>query len=186
MSFPRLALLALGLPLLAGACGGPVAVAAVSYGADGVSLVDSGKTTTDHFASMVSKKDCAFWRVFRNQNICREREGNHDPYKVNYDIAERQTSEDGVSYNPPLHASATAPPTSWTAETYKPAPVAPVEAAAPVTPVEAATPVVAEATPAAAPPGAAKSAAPHKRAKKAKAATAPVKKASRGPAASAS
>jgi hypothetical protein len=152
-------------------------VAAVSYGADGVSLVDSGKTTTDHFASMVSKKDCAFWRVFRNQNICRDREGDHDPYKVNYDSPERQMSEDGASYTSPLHASPTAPATSWTAEAYKPAPVAPVEAAAPA---------VAEATPVVAPPATAKSASPHKRAKKAKAAAAPVKKASRGQAASAS
>ena len=41
MSFPRLASLALpvalGLPLLTGACGAPAAVTAVSYGADGVS-----------------------------------------------------------------------------------------------------------------------------------------------------
>ena len=50
-----------------------VAVSAVSYGADGVSLADSGKSTTDHFASMVSKQDCALWRMFRNQKICRER-----------------------------------------------------------------------------------------------------------------
>ena len=55
MSFPRLALLVLGLPLLTAACAAPVAVAGASYGADGVSLVDSGKTMTDHFASMVSK-----------------------------------------------------------------------------------------------------------------------------------
>lgn len=175
MSFPRLALLALGLPLLAGACAAPIGLAAVSYGADGVSLVDSGKTTTDHFASMVSKKDCAFWRFVRNQNICRDRDGDHDPYKVDYNTPERQTSEDGVSYNPPLHASATAPPTSWTAEAYKPAPSVPVEAA-PAAPAEAAPPAVA-AKPAAL---------PNKRAKKAKAVAAPVKKASPGQAASAS
>jgi hypothetical protein len=134
MSFPRLALLALGLPLLAGACAAPVAVAGASYGADGVSLVDSGKTTTDHFASMVSKKDCALWRVFRNERICHEREGDRDPYKVNYDIAERQPSEDGVAYSPPLHAAPDAPPVSWTAETYKPAAApAPAPAAEPAT-----------------------------------------------------
>jgi hypothetical protein len=100
---------------------------AASYGADGVSYVQTGKSTTDHFASMVSKKDCALLRAFRNQQICREREGDHDPYQVNYDIAERQPSEDGVSYAPPLHAAADAPAASWTAEAYKPAaaPVAP-------------------------------------------------------------
>src|SRR3954471_1080164 len=176
MSLPRLALLALALPLVAGACAGPAAVAAVSYGADGVSLVDSGKTTTDHFASMVSRKDCAFWRVFRNQNICREREGSHDPYKVDYDSPQRQTSEDGVSYNPPLHAAATAPPTSWTADAYKPAPAAPAEPPGPV---------LTEALPAP-PPVEANAAPPSKPAKKAKAVATPVKKASRGPAAPAS
>jgi hypothetical protein len=134
MSFSRLALLALGLPLLAGACA-PVAVTAVSYGADGVSLAESGKSTTDHFASMVSKKDCALWRVFKNQKICREREGTKDPYKVDYDQPNRQPSEDGVAYTPPLHAPASAPAASWTAEAYKPpAPVEPTQAVVAETP----------------------------------------------------
>lgn len=140
MSFPRLILVALGLPLLTGGCAG-AALTAVSYGADGVSYVETGKSTTDHFVSMVSKKDCAFWRIVRNQQICREREGDHDPYQVNYDISERQPSEDGVSYAPPLHAAADAPAASWTAEAYKPPP-----APAPVAPTEPAT-VVAETLP---------------------------------------
>ena len=170
MSFPRLALLALGLPLLTGACAG-AALTAASYGADGVSYVQTGKSTTDHFASMVSKKDCALLRAFRNQQICREREGDHDPYQVNYDIAERQPSEDGVSYAPPLHAAADAPAASWTAEAYKPA-------AAPVAPIEAAPAIVAEATPPP-PPVAAKPVQAHKPVKKkTKAAAKAVKKAS--------
>jgi hypothetical protein len=132
MSFPRLALLVLGLPLLTAACAAPVAVAGASYGADGVSLVDSGKTTSDHFASMVSKKDCALWRMFRNQRVCREREGDKDPYQVNYDLAERQPSEDGVAYAPPLRAASDAPAASWTAEAYKTAP-APAPVSEPTT-----------------------------------------------------
>jgi len=131
MSFPRLALLALCLPLIAGGCAGAV-VAGASYGADGVSLADSGKTTTDHFASMVSKKDCAFWRVFRNERICHERDGDRDPYKVSYDTAERQPSEDGVSYAPPLRQTADEPTSSWNSEAYakksEPAPAEPVVA----------------------------------------------------------
>jgi hypothetical protein len=126
--------------LLTGGCAA-AAVTAVSYGADGVSLVDSGKTTTDHLASMVSKKDCALWRVFRNQRICHERDGA-DPYKVDYDSVERQPSEDGVAYTPPLRAAADAPATSWTSDAYgkpaaepAPAPVAePVTAAAETSP----------------------------------------------------
>src|SRR5262252_4441873 len=97
MSSPRLTLLvlpiALGLPLLTGACGAPAGVVAASYGADGVSVADSGKTTGDHFTSMVTKKDCSVLRVFRNQNICRPREGDHDPYQVNYDEPFRDQSE---------------------------------------------------------------------------------------------
>ena len=149
MSFPRRASLALpltfGLSLLTGACA-PAGVTVVSYGADGVSYVETGKSTTDHLASMVSKKDCAFWRVFRSEKVCREREGDHDPYEVDYDQPTRQPSEDGVSYAPPLHASANVPAASWTAETYKigpteAAPAAPVGAApAPVVAAEAAPP----------------------------------------------
>jgi len=185
MSFPRIAspalALALGLPLLTGACA-PTAVTLASYGADGVSLVETGKSTTDHLASMVSRKDCAFWRVFRNQKICREREGDHDPYQVDYDQPNRQPSEDGVGYTPPLHASVDAPAASWTAETYKPAPVEP----AAVAPVEAAPAVAADAPPPAVTPAAAprKSARIRPGKEKAHAHAKPVRKASPGPVAS--
>ena len=109
MSFPRLTILilplVLGLPLMAGGCA-PAAVTAASYGADGVSLADTGKTTGDHFTSMVTKKDCAFWRALRNQNICREREGDRDPYQVNYNEPFRDQGEGaGVQYHAPLRAA---------------------------------------------------------------------------------
>jgi hypothetical protein len=146
MSFPRLALLILGLPLFTGGCA-VSAVTAASYGADGVSYADSGKSGSDHFMSMVSKKDCALWRVFRNENVCHARDpGAKDPYHVNYDTAERMPSEDGVSYAPPLRATSDEPASSWTAEAYakKPEP-APVSAA----PAE---PVVAASEPAPPPP----------------------------------
>ena len=144
MSFPRLAVLVLpvvfALPLLTGGCGTPVGLAAVSYGADGVSLAGSGKTSGDHFTSMVTKKDCAFWRVLRNQNLCREREGDRDPYQVNYNEPFRDQNEGGgVEYHAPLRAAPDAPVTSWDAATYKPAP-APAPSAQPVTAVAEATP----------------------------------------------
>ena len=130
MSFPRLTLLvlpvALGLPMLAGACGAPVAVAAVSYGADGASLLKSGKTGSDHLASMVSKRDCALWHIFRKRTICEERDPEkQDPYNVNYDEPFRQQSEGGVEYSPPPHATPAAPATSWNAAAYTPAPSEP-------------------------------------------------------------
>ena len=177
MSFPRLALLALGLPLLVGGCAG-AAVTAASYGADGVSYAESGKSTTDHFASMVSKKDCAFLRVFRSQNVCRPREGDKDPYKVDYDTAERQPSEDGVAFAPPLRPASDAPATSWTAEAYKPA-AAPTPSPAPEEPAAA----VADAKPAP-PPAPAPKAAAHKPAKKKAKAHAKAKKPSPGQVAS--
>jgi hypothetical protein len=187
MSFPwsvsSALALAFGLPLLTGACA-PTAVTLASYGADGVSLVETGKSTTDHLASIVSKKDCAFWRVFRNQKVCRERDGDHDPYQVDYDQPNRQPSEDGVGYTPPLHASVGAPAASWTAEAYKPAPAEP----AAVAPGEAAPVVAAEAAPP--PPTVTPAAPPQKSAKgrtrkaKAHAHAKPVRKASPGPAAS--
>ena len=126
MSFPRLSLLllpvALGLPLLTGACGVPVGVAAASYGADGVSAVESGKTSADHFSSMVSKKDCALWHVFRNRSICEDRDPSKpDPYHVNYDEPFRQQTEGGTEYTPPAHAAPNAPAASWDSAAYKPA-----------------------------------------------------------------
>lgn len=121
MSILRLTLvlpLAVGLPLLTGACGIPLAVTAASYGADGVSLAETDKTAADHLASMVSKKDCAFWRMFRNQDVCRPRDGDHDPYDVNYTEPFRQAGEAGVEYLPPPHATVGAPAASWNAEAY--------------------------------------------------------------------
>lgn len=141
MSFPRLTCLllplALGLPLLTGGCGVPLAVSAASYGADGVSVAATKKTTSDHFVSMVTREDCSFWRVFKHQKMCKPRETDHDPYQVNYDEPFRMQSEGGgVSYGPPLHASADAPAVSWEASAYKADPGnAPQQPGAPTTAV---------------------------------------------------
>lgn len=156
MNFHRLIFLVLpvvfGLPLLAGGCAAPVAVAAASYGADGVSLVSTGKTSSDHFVSMVSKKDCALWRIFRRGKVCREREDDHDPYDVNYNEPYRSQGESGVQYGPPLRAAADAPVSSWDEATYKPAPG--TEPVAPAEPTRSVAEVVPEPAPApaAAPP----------------------------------
>jgi hypothetical protein len=140
MSFPRLTWLVLpvafGLPLLTGGCGLPLAVTAASYGADGVSLAATKKTTTDHFASMVTREDCSFWRVFRHQKMCKPRETDKDPYQVNYDEPFRMQAEgSGVQYGAPLHAAPDAPAVSWDEAAYKPQPkqAPPANPAAPVT-----------------------------------------------------
>ena len=151
----------------------------LSYAADGTSLVASDKTVTDHLASMVSKKDCALWRVLRGRAVCKEREGDKDPYNVNYYEPQRMVGEDGVHYAPPLRPAADAPASSWDAAAYKAAPTAPP---APVTAVaqganDAAPTVLAETTPSSPAPPAAKPKKPKKHS---------VKKPSRRPAAPAS
>ena len=62
------------------------------------------------------------WRMFRHQDICREREGDPNPYKVNYDEPFRQVSEGGVEYAPAPHSAADAPPASWDSAAYRPGP----------------------------------------------------------------
>jgi hypothetical protein len=123
MSFPRLFLIVLpaivGLPLFTCGCAGTAAVAAASYGSDAASVAETGKTTTDHFASIVTKKDCALWRMMRNQDVCRDRDLTNDIYHVNYDEPFRQQSEGGTEYSPAPHSGANAPTTSWTADAYK-------------------------------------------------------------------
>ena len=82
MSFPQLSIIcspmALGLVLLTGACGAPLAVTGAGYAADGGLLASSHKTSADHMISMVSKQDCALWRVIVGRAVCKEREGDTD------------------------------------------------------------------------------------------------------------
>ncbi|MGZ3341000.1 MAG: hypothetical protein ACXU9B_14545 [Reyranella sp.] len=146
LTIPLLLPLALGLAFLTGACGAPLAVTGASYAADGSLLATSNKTATDHLASMISKKDCALWRAFRGRPVCKEREGDKDPYNVDYNQPQRMVSEDGVQYAPPLRAAPDAPAASWDAAAYKAAP-APAAPAVPVTAVADATPDSAAAAP---------------------------------------
>lgn len=117
-------LTAICLPLLAGGCGVPVAVTAASTAADGASYAATDKTGFDHFASMVTKKDCATMRMFHNEKICREREDGHDPYAVSYSDPFRSVGEGGIEYSPPLEAAPNAPASSWDAAAYKTPPAA--------------------------------------------------------------
>ena len=134
LAIPLFLPLVVGLAFLIGACGAPLAVTGASYAADGSLLATSNKTATDHLASMISKKDCALWRVFRGRPVCKEREGDKDPYNVDYTQPQRMVSEDGVQYAPPLRAAPDAPAASWNAAAYKAAP-APAAPAVPVTAV---------------------------------------------------
>ena len=174
--------LVVGVGLMTGACGAPLAVTGASYAADGGLLVASEKTSTDHVISVVSKQDCALWRVIKGRAVCKPREGDKDPYKVDYDDPQRMVAEDGVHYAPPLRTTADAPATSWDAAAYKASPAAPATPSAPVTAVAETAPEPAPAV-AAEPP---RSAAPSAPAKPKKPKTHSVKKPSRRPAAPAS
>ena len=91
---------------------------------------------------MVSKKDCAFWRVLRGRKICYERQGDHDPYQVNYNEPFRDQSEGGgVEYRAPLRAQPDAPVTTPDAASYKPVLEPEKPKPQPVTAVADATPV---------------------------------------------
>ncbi len=134
-----------GLGLATGGCAVPLAVTAGSYAADGALLYKTDKTSTDHLVSMASKKDCAVWRIFRHQSVCKDRpDGAKDPYEVNYDEPFRGPSESGVQYGPPLNAAPDAPAASWDVAAYakpEPPPQKPVLAiadasAAPSTPIQ--------------------------------------------------
>jgi hypothetical protein len=173
---------------MTGACAAPLAVSGASYAADGGLLVASDKTSTDHLISMVSKQDCALWRVIKGRAVCKPREGDKDPYKVNYDDPQRMVAEDGVHYAPPLRATADAPATSWDAAAYKATPAAPAPAPAPSPePVTAVAQGSNDAAPAiAAEPPPPRAAAPPAPAKPKKPKTRSVKKPSPRPAAPAS
>lgn len=104
----------------------PLSVSAASYAADGALMVASDKTSTDHVASVVTKQDCAMWRILRRRQICKEREGDQDPYSVDYDQPQRFVSESGAEYVPPLRTAPGSPGQSWDPSVYKSTPAPPV------------------------------------------------------------
>ena len=58
------------LPLFLAGCGLPPAFAIASYAVDGILLLTSGKTSTDHAISIVAQQDCAMWRIIQGEEIC--------------------------------------------------------------------------------------------------------------------
>ncbi len=58
-----------------GGCVLPPGVTYFSFALDGVSLVTTGKSVSDHALSAAVEKDCAMWRLLQEQDIkavCRE------------------------------------------------------------------------------------------------------------------
>lgn len=174
--------LIVGMVLMTGACGVPIAVSAASYAADGGLLATSGKTSTDHIASVVTEKDCAIWRIFRGRPICTQRADGEDPYDTDYSEPQRSVSESGVSYSSPLQPQPDAPAFSWDAAAYG-APAGTTPAPVPAARQTSVTAAV-QRGPERAPTAPVFASAPST-SKKAKAVQRSAKKPSRGPAASA-
>lgn len=64
--------------LLLGGCAIPVPLQIASWALDGISMLATQKSVTDHGISIVTQKDCAVWRGFTEGEICRE----HGPSDV--------------------------------------------------------------------------------------------------------
>jgi hypothetical protein len=61
------------LALILSACGVvPPVISLVSYAADGLSYLSSGKSLTDHALSAAAERDCAVLRLFTTGEICRD------------------------------------------------------------------------------------------------------------------
>ena len=58
--------------LLAGGCALPVPIQVASWVLDGVSIVTTEKSITDHGLSMVAGQDCALWRAMKDVHVCRD------------------------------------------------------------------------------------------------------------------
>jgi len=50
----------------------PVPVQIASWALDGLSVITTQKSITDHGLSIVSNQDCAIWRGFTEGEICRD------------------------------------------------------------------------------------------------------------------
>lgn len=93
-----LAVLVLGaIPLLVGGCGIPIAVSVASYAADGVLLLTTDKTGSDHLMSLSAGQDCAMWRVAEGRTMCVDyKPGEENPYRVDRDAPFREVGEGGM------------------------------------------------------------------------------------------
>lgn len=67
----RVGALAVVLVLL-GACALPIPVQIASWVIDGVSIIATKKSVTDHGISLIAQKDCALWRGIKGEKFCTE------------------------------------------------------------------------------------------------------------------
>lgn len=64
--------LVIAMPLLLAGCFLPLPVQIANLVVNGISLMATHKTVSDHGVSLVAGKDCAMWRGLKGEPICRE------------------------------------------------------------------------------------------------------------------
>ncbi len=68
----KVALVTLLCTAISGCAALPVPIQIASWALDGLSVITTQKSLTDHGLSMVSDQDCALWRGLTEGNICRD------------------------------------------------------------------------------------------------------------------
>ncbi len=58
--------------VISGCAALPVPIQIASWALDGLSVITTRKSLTDHGLSMVSEQDCALWRGLTEGSICRD------------------------------------------------------------------------------------------------------------------
>ena len=61
--------------VLLGACAMPMPLRVASWALDGIAYLTTEKSVTDHGISLVAQQDCALWRGFIGEQICRSEDG---------------------------------------------------------------------------------------------------------------
>ncbi len=61
--------------VLLGACSMPLPLKVTSWALDGIAYLTTEKSVTDHGLSLVAQQDCALWRGFMGEQICRSEDG---------------------------------------------------------------------------------------------------------------
>lgn len=64
-----------GLSLLLGGCALPIPIQVASWALEGISVLATKKSLTDHGVSALAQKDCALWRGLTDDEICVDEDG---------------------------------------------------------------------------------------------------------------
>lgn len=126
-----------GIPLLLtlGGCIAvvPPAITIASYAIDGVSLLVSGKSVSDHAISEIAGEDCAMWRLVTLDAPCRPWDDTDDPVLV-ADAGGAAGSSQPARHRAPDPAATFRTDDLALTATVFPAPLALVDSAGPVAP----------------------------------------------------